>query len=300
MDIGVVIPAFNAAPYVAQAIESVLGQTYPASRIVVVDDGSVDETAKVVERFGLAVTCIRQENHGVAAARNRGARECGTEWVAFLDADDVWLPSKLERQRDRVRDCDAVVVFTATPLVSKDLSVLPRRLVSDVRDDLEALLLHRGNIPQGTSSTLLVRYSMFAAIGGYDETLSTMADWDLLIRLRLQTVFAHVAEPLVLYRRGTMSRNVELLERDSRRVLEKAFTSLDIPPALRGLRRQCLAWNDLVLSGSYLHAGRWARAAQLALRGVLRDPTLVGRILGFPYRHLKRHWKGHASVGSVR
>jgi hypothetical protein len=91
-----------------------------------------------------------------------------------------------------------------------------------------------------------------------------------------------------LYRRGTMSRNVELLEHDSSRVLQKAFTSLDIPPALRGLRRQCLAWNDLVLSGSYFHAGRFTRAVQLAVRGVLRDPTLAGRILGFPRRHLAR------------
>jgi glycosyltransferase involved in cell wall biosynthesis len=106
MDVGVVIPAFNVAQYVGQAVESVLVQTLPAARIVVVDDGSVDDTALIVERFGDAVTCIRQENRGVAAARNRGARECGTEWVAFLDADDIWPPTKLERQRNRLRDGD--------------------------------------------------------------------------------------------------------------------------------------------------------------------------------------------------
>jgi glycosyltransferase involved in cell wall biosynthesis len=287
MDIGVVIPAFNAAPYVAQAIESVLAQTLPPARIVVVDDGSVDETAMIVGRFGRAVACIRQENRGVAAARNRGARESGREWVAFLDADDVWLPTKLEQQQHRLRDCDAAAVFTAVTLVAEDLSPIPATPVSGVRDDLEALLLHSESIPQGTSSTLLVQYAMFGAIGGYDETLSTMADWDLLIRLRLGTPFAHVAEPLVLYRRGNMSRNVPLLEHDSIHILQKAFASLDIPPEVRGLRRQCLAWNDLVLSGSYLHAGRWARAVQLALRGVCRYPPLSTRVLGFPYRHLK-------------
>src|SRR5262249_24184516 len=160
---------------------------------------------------------------------------------------------------------------------------VPRRPVAAVRDDMEALLFHRGGIPQATSSTILVRYMTFAAIGGYDETLSTMADWDLLIRLRLRTPFAHINEPLVLDRRGSMSCNVDLLKHDSVLILQKAFNSLDIPPAVRELRRRCLAWNDMVLSGSYLHAGCWTRAAQLALRGVLRDPRLVGRIVGFPH-----------------
>jgi glycosyltransferase involved in cell wall biosynthesis len=285
MDVGVVIPAFNAAPYVGRAIESVLAQTVPPSRVVVVDDGSVDETAMVVESFGRAVTCVRQENRGVAAARNRGARESETEWVAFLDADDVWLPTKLERQRSRVRGCGAGAIFTAVERVAEDLSPIARGPVPDVKDDLATLLLHGATIPQGTSSTLLVRYSIFTGIGGYDETLSTMADWDLLIRLRLRTRFAHVLEPLVLYRRGAMSRNVELLEHDSVRILQKAFTSLDLPPAVRGLRRRCVAWNDLVLSGSYLNAGSYARAVKLVVRSVLRDPTLVGRIVGFALRH---------------
>src|SRR5262249_42908854 len=110
MNVGVVIPAFNSAPFVARAIDSVLTQTCSPSRMGVVDDGSVDETAMIVERFGRAVICIRQENRGVAAARNRGAQESGTDWVAFLDADDVWLPTKLERQRERLRNSDAAAV----------------------------------------------------------------------------------------------------------------------------------------------------------------------------------------------
>jgi glycosyltransferase involved in cell wall biosynthesis len=248
----------------------------------------VDETAEIVATFGHTVTCIRQQNSGVAAARNRGAREGGTEWVAFLDADDVWLPTKLERQWNRVRESGLAAAFTAVALVAEDLAPLPGGRVSSLRDDLEALLLHTESIPQGTSSTLLVRYTTFAEIGGYDETLSTMADWDLLIRLRLRTAFAYVAEQLVLYRRGTMSRNVALLEHDSTRILQKAFDSLDIPPAVRALRRRCLARNDLVLSGSYLYAGSYIRAVQLAMRGVLREPVLAGRILGLPFRRLKQ------------
>jgi glycosyltransferase involved in cell wall biosynthesis len=296
MDVGVVIPAFNAAKYIEQTIESVLAQTVPPSRIVVVDDGSVDETAEIVATFGRALTCIRQENRGVAAARNRGARESETEWVAFLDADDVWLPTKLERQGSQLRASDAAAVFTGVTLVAEDLSPIPSSTGSDVRDDLEALLLHGETIPQATSSTLLVRYSAFAAIGGYDETLSAMADWDLLIRLRVRTLFAHAAEPLVLYRRGAMSRNVELLERDSTRVLQKAFTSLDIPVAARGLRRRCLARNDLVLSGSYLQTGRYRRAVRLAVRGLLRDPSLAGRVLNLSYRHLRRRVNGQPAT----
>ncbi len=290
MQVGVVIPAFNAARWIERTVESVLMQTAPPSRIVVVDDGSIDGTARLAEKFGSAVLCVRQENRGVAAARNRGARESQTEWVAFLDADDVWLPTKLERQWERVRDTDAGAIFTAVDPVAADLEPIPRSCVPNVDDDLAALLLHRATIPQGTSSTLLVRYSLFAGIGGYDENLSTMADWDLLIRLRLRTKFAHVLEPLVLYRRGAMSRNVDLLQHDSVRTLHKAFASTEIPPSLQRLRRRCLAWNDLVLSGSYFGVGSYSQAVKHGVRSVLRDPVLAGRILGSPFRHLKWRW----------
>lgn len=94
--VSVVIPAFNAGRHVGRAIESVLGQTLSADEVIVVDDGSSDDTAEVVGRYGSKVRLIRQDNAGASAARNAGIKAAGCEWVAFLDCDDEWLPKHLE------------------------------------------------------------------------------------------------------------------------------------------------------------------------------------------------------------
>jgi len=96
--VAVVIPAYNAGRHIGRALDSVLAQTRPAEEIIVVDDGSTDDTAKVVRTYGEKVRYIRQENTGAAGARNRGIKETKAEWIAFLDADDEWLPDKLELQ----------------------------------------------------------------------------------------------------------------------------------------------------------------------------------------------------------
>lgn len=97
--ISVVIPVFNGAAYVAQAIDSVLDQTVPPTEVVVVDDGSSDSTAEVVQRYQPRVLYRRQANQGPGAARNLGIRESKGEFLAFLDSDDLWLPEKLRLQK---------------------------------------------------------------------------------------------------------------------------------------------------------------------------------------------------------
>src|SRR5690348_12724766 len=99
--ISVIIPTYNHARFLAAAIDSALSQTLKPTEVIVVDDGSTDETSSVLEAFGDKVRVIRQKNHGVAGARNRGAEMAAGEYLAFLDADDVWLPRKLEMQVSR-------------------------------------------------------------------------------------------------------------------------------------------------------------------------------------------------------
>lgn len=96
--ISVVIPAYNCQLYIKRAIESVLSQTRPADEVIVVDDGSTDGTAEVVGAYGSKVILLQQENAGVSAARNAGIRAASGDWIAFLDADDEWLPDKLDAQ----------------------------------------------------------------------------------------------------------------------------------------------------------------------------------------------------------
>lgn len=96
--VSVVIPTYNAEPYIARAIDSVLGQTLAADEIIVVDDGSTDATGDLVKAYGNQVRYIWQDNAGVSAARNVGIKAAKGDWIAFLDADDEWLPEKLEQQ----------------------------------------------------------------------------------------------------------------------------------------------------------------------------------------------------------
>jgi len=96
--VSVVIPAYNAGPYLSRTVHSVLNQTHAADEIIVIDDGSTDNTREVAEQFGSMITYIYQENSGASGARNTGIKAAGNEWIAFLDGDDEWLEGKLEKQ----------------------------------------------------------------------------------------------------------------------------------------------------------------------------------------------------------
>ncbi|MBK8993570.1 MAG: glycosyltransferase family 2 protein, partial [Gammaproteobacteria bacterium] len=96
--VSVVIPAYNAAAFIERAVDSVLTQSYRSREVLVVNDGSTDRTGEVLARYGSAIRVIDQPNGGLSSARNRGIREARGEFVALLDADDRWLPEKLERQ----------------------------------------------------------------------------------------------------------------------------------------------------------------------------------------------------------
>ena len=287
--ISVVIPAYNASRFLAATLDSLRAQTFRDFETVVVNDGSVDGTSDIVEAYP-EVRLIEQGNAGVAAARNRGVRESSSEWVSFLDADDLWMSEKLSLQMECANENRVGAIFCDLEIVDFHGNVVPQAKSPGVSLDMEPLLMHSESIPQGTSSTALVRRSVFEAIGGYDETLATMADWDLLIRLRQASTFAHVPRRLAAYRRypGTMSRSVAMLERESLLILDKVFCRASLPAEWRRLEHRSRAWNDLVLSGSHFAAGNSARAIRLGLRALSRDPRLLGRVMAMPLRRARR------------
>ncbi len=287
--VAVVIPAFNAARFLGATLDCLRNQTFREFETVVVDDGSSDETSDIVRRY-TEVRLIRQQNAGVAAARNRGIRETRCEWVAFLDADDLWMPEKLRLQLVCASQTKAGAIFCDLTIIDVEGREVPQPLPSAVSLDMEALLLHSESIPQGTSSTALVRRSVLDSIGLYDESLATMADWDLLIRLRRVTDFARVPKRLVCYRRyaGTMSRSVAMLERESLLILDKVFGRTELPEEWRRLEKRSRAWNDLVLSGSHFEAGHLGAAARFGARALGQDPRLIGRFLAAPVRRARR------------
>ena len=173
LQISVVIPAYNSEGFVARAIESIQRQTYPVLEILVVDDGSKDRTAEVAAACGPTVRVIRQPNGGPAAARNHGVRESKGDWIALLDADDTWLPNKLEKQVAALQpDTDLVHTFC---IIDPSAAITPEVI------NFESLW--RKNVI-GTS-TVLMKKSVFQAAGGFDEDRSIMAveDYNLWLRM---------------------------------------------------------------------------------------------------------------------
>jgi glycosyltransferase involved in cell wall biosynthesis len=207
--VSVVTATYNAARYLPLSVRSALAQTYQPVEVHVVDDGSTDDTAAVLEEFSREprVHVHRQSNQGQASAKNRGIRESRGELVAFLDADDMWYPDKLERQVPLLlADSHAGVIysdFSCVDEAGRDIPPPPREP-------------HRGRItPQLfidnfiNFNTTLVKRECFARAGIFDETLPMGIDWDLWLRISTEFEFLYLDEPTMAYRiwSGQMSKN---------------------------------------------------------------------------------------------
>lgn len=287
----VVVPARDAADFVEAAVRSVLAQTWTRLECIVVDDGSADETADVVERIeDDRVVLVRQPTGGVAAARNRGIGDGRGDLVALLDADDVWLPGKLAAQielLDRRPELGAVLCgYTiADEVLTPRLVIRPRR----TELDMQAWLLGEGN-GLLISSTGVARRGVIDAIGGFDESFSTSADLDFAARLRQHAKVGAVPESLVLYRShpSQMHRDLEAYERDATRVIERHIE----PPAtaergLANLHTRLLAYR--------IFRGEWRAAARHGRLAWRHDRTrLVALPLSVLARRARRRIDRHA------
>ncbi len=224
--VSVVIPAFNAEAFIRETIESVKAQTVAGVEVIVVDDGSTDRTREEVERFGAPVRLLRQQRGGAAQARNAGVAAAQGEWLAFLDADDTWLPDKLERQLADAARTGAPLLFTDRLNIGAR-GPLPERQ-SDIQpliegDIFESLLL--GNFI--TTSSVLLRREVFDEVGQFsaDPLLPPAEDWDLWLRVAHAHRAAACRTPLVRYRHVATgaSRNVERMNRARGLVVERAL-----------------------------------------------------------------------------
>ncbi len=188
--ISVVIPAYNAAKFIARALASVQAQTVMPSEIIVVDDGSTDHTAMVVAALPGNVRLIRQANAGPAAARNHGAKLAEGDWIALLDADDAWLPTKLECQSQYTNDNEIGIIHALT---CEDVhKPFPKPI------DFPAIWQKNWLV----TSSVLIRRTAFEAVGRFDEdrSLISVEDYNLWLRMtHAGWKIATVAEPLVEY-----------------------------------------------------------------------------------------------------
>lgn len=298
--VSVVIPSYNYGRFIAEAIRSALGQTLVPSEIIVVDDGSVDDTAMVVAGFGEGVRYIRQENSGVCVARNRGVAESTGELIAFLDADDIWEPTKLEKQSAVfARDEHIGLVHCGMREFENDtgetIAMHTEGLEGDVADEL---LLWEKPAVNVSGSAIIVSRESFDAVGGFDPRQKCGEDWDLCYRIARRYRVGFVVEPLVNYRRhgAAAHMNVSEMERGMELFYEKAFAADD---AVGRLRRRALGNYNRILAGSYFRSGKYGDFLRTAAKSVWYRPAGIGYFAAFPLRRLGKQRMDADQRGSV-
>jgi glycosyltransferase involved in cell wall biosynthesis len=288
--ISVVVPTYNLARFVCAAVDSALEQTLAPLEVIVIDDGSTDDTQAVLRKYeGVEnVRVVLKPNGGVSTARNHGAALAKGELIAFLDADDIWLPRKLALQADLFAADDALgLVHCGAQDIDVDgnpLAVHVEGMAGDVA--LDMLRFERPVILFSGSTALLPR-QVFYDVGGFDVRLSTSADWDLNYRIASRWRVGFVAQPLLQYRLhgSNMHGNIKVMRADMLLAYEKAF--LEAGPELQRERRRCYGRLHMVLAGSFYAAGQKAQAVRHALLSVSLGPENIVRLLGFPLRRMK-------------
>ena len=199
MTVAVIIPTFNQASFLADAIMSVLAQTRPADEIIVVDDGSDDDPASVVVKFP-TVQFVRQRNRGPSAARNTGLRNCSASHVVFLDADDRLLPMALEAGlMCYANRSDCAFVYGGFRLISKDGRPISHDHFTPIEGNSFHALLH-ANLPVALSSALF-RRDCVLSVNGFDESLRRCEDYDLFVKLAEKHSVTSHTEIVVEYRK---------------------------------------------------------------------------------------------------
>jgi glycosyltransferase involved in cell wall biosynthesis len=234
--IDVVIPAFNAEKYIEKTLASVALQADHIHSVIVVNDGSTDQTARIVESFAkshpkLGIQLINQENAGLANARNTGIKasmpESKAPFIALLDADDVWLSGKLEKQLNLFQasqDPKLGLVYSSYELIDeKGVSIVGENLIvkPSLRGEVYSSLL-TGNFISGSGSGVLIRSAVFEEVGLFDETLKASEDWDMWIRIARKFHFDYVNESLVQIRMHSAN-----MQKDFSRMLASELAMLN-------------------------------------------------------------------------
>jgi glycosyltransferase involved in cell wall biosynthesis len=200
--ISVVLPAYNAAEYIAQAIESVIRQSWTDWELIIVNDGSRDNTNDIIVSFlkDERIRLVTQENGGVSRARNRGIQLARGNWIAFLDADDIWLPEKLKKQMVVVKKYPEVgVCGTSMETIGRDSRTIHSFPEEDFFGHASRKLV-MGSLSFPLSSGL-VRRELFEKTGGFDEQITSFSeDFDFWLRASLISPFYKIGETLIRYR----------------------------------------------------------------------------------------------------
>jgi glycosyltransferase involved in cell wall biosynthesis len=242
--VSVVLPTFNRRGFLQQAVESVLAQTRPADELIVVDDGSTDDTADLLAGYGDRLMVIRQDNRGVSAARNAGIRRAKGAFVALLDSDDYWLPEKLEAQLSFFeRHPDAMLCQTEETWMRNGKRVNPKN-----RHRKYSGMIFEKTLPLClvSPSAVMIRKELFREVGLFDESLPACEDYDMWLRISWKYPVYLIDTPLIVKRGGHDDQLSAMPELDKYRIqaLSKILRQGCLSPAqhlsaMEMLTRKC-------------------------------------------------------------
>ncbi len=287
--VSVIIPAYNAEDFIRATLESVLSQTYKNIEVIVVDDGSRDRTVEIVECFAARdnrVILIQQVNSGVAAARNCAIQKSKGEYIAPIDADDIWFPKKLEKQVQCMLQAKPSVglVYTWSAFIDEEGLLTGGYCASNRQGKVLTTLVY--TYIAGNASVPLIRRSCLDKVGLYNTKLKEQGaqgceDWDIALRIAEHYEFCVVPEFLVGYRQvfGSMSRNTLIMEKSYNLVIGNIqFQYPEIPKSIYNLSRSefyfYLAWTSKV-SGDHWRTLTWlSKAVLLDSENLLQRPIL--------------------------
>jgi glycosyltransferase involved in cell wall biosynthesis len=236
--ISVVIPAYNAEGTILETVASVLQQTFSDFELIVIDDGSKDRTVELLQSIkDERLKVFSYENGGLPVARNRGLSRSTGECIAFVDADDLWAPDKLELQLAALQQHpEAGVAYSWTSIIDEQGKPLYDNAPSLFEGNVYAQLLIGDFIYSGSNT--LIRREAIESVGGFDPVLKSCEDWDCWLRLAAHWPFVVVPKHQILYRRssGAMSSKVEVMREAALIAMEKAYKAA--PPELQSLKNQ--------------------------------------------------------------
>lgn len=279
--VSVIIPTYNRAGLVPEAVASVLAQTYRDFELLVVDDGSTDGTREVLAAFGGEIQVLRPHRGGVSAARNRGISAAQGEWLAFLDSDDLWLPEKLARQMALMAAQPRLLLSqTEETWVRRGVRVNPPR--SHRKEGGRIFLRSLERCLVSPSAAVLHR-SLFEAHGGFDESLPAAEDYDLWLRLSWRYEVGLLPEPLVIKRGGhadQLSRQWGL-DRYRLQSLLKLLAEPDLPAPYRDAARRTLARKCAIYAQGCEKRGKTAESRHYRDLGISLAADYAGGP-GFP------------------
>jgi glycosyltransferase involved in cell wall biosynthesis len=290
--VSVIIATYNRSRYLPQTIESILQQRFRDFELIVVDDGSSDDTRQVLDSYGEAVRCFHQENRGPSAARNLGVRHARGRWISIQDSDDLCAPNHLERLCGFVNknpDCGMVFAngaYLGGPQHNRE-TIIPREKSRRLeKRGVQLVDLFDKSIFRLQAA--LISKECYESVGGHDESFRICMDLDLSFRLFLRYPVAYLDEVVFLYRKheGNIGRNQELRLLENIRIIEKLLR--EFPQAEKLLGRGRIS-RRLAYRYYRLGKGRWKAGDRPGAKQALQR-ALAYRPLALKYRLYQLHW----------